>query len=51
MLPHLDNVPMQQLQKALENALFGCAITVPIEKKDTKRQSKADRCFCFSKAD
>ena len=35
MLPYLDNAKMQQLQKALENVLFGCEITVQIEKKDT----------------
>ena len=27
MLPHLDNAQMQQLQKVLENTLFGCEIT------------------------
>lgn len=35
MLPYLDSAKMQQLQKALENVLFGCEITVQIEKKDT----------------
>ena len=35
MLPYLDNAKIQQLQKALENVLFGCEITVQIEKKDT----------------
>lgn len=35
MLPYLDNAKMQQLQKVLENVLFGCEITVQIEKKDT----------------
>ena len=35
MLPYLDNAKMQQLQKALENVLFGCEISVQIEKKDT----------------
>lgn len=35
MLPYLDNAKMQQLQKALENVLFGCEITVQVEKKDT----------------
>lgn len=35
MLPHLDNAQMRQLQKVLENALFGCEITAQIGKKDT----------------
>lgn len=35
MLPYLDNAKMQQLQKALENVLFGCEVTVQIEKKST----------------
>ena len=33
MLPYLDNAQMQQLEKTLENVLFGCEITVQIEKK------------------
>ena len=35
MQPHLDNAQMQQLQKVLENTLFGCEITAQAEKKDT----------------
>ena len=35
MLPHLDNAQMQQLQKVLENALFGCEITAQSEKNET----------------
>lgn len=34
MLPYLDNAQMQQLENTLENVLFGCEITVQIEKKD-----------------
>ena len=40
MLPHLDNAQMQQLQKTLENALFGCEITVQI---DVGRQGQTAR--------
>ena len=40
MLPHLDNAQMQQLQKVLENALFGCEITVRTEKKDADDNPK-----------
>ena len=49
MLPYLDNAQLQQLQKVLENTLFGCEITA--QKEGYRRESKADRCFCFSKAD
>ena len=41
MLPYLDNAKMQRLQKALENALFGCEIAVQIEKKDADDNPKS----------
>lgn len=49
MLPHLDNAQMQQLQKTLENALFGCEITVQIEKKDTDDNPKLIDAFVSAK--
>lgn len=49
MLPHLDNAQMQQLQKTLENALFGCEITVQIEKKDTDDNLKLIDAFVSAK--
>ena len=49
MLLHLDNAQMQQLQKALESALFGCEITVQIEKKDTDDNPKLIDAFVSAK--
>ena len=49
MLLHLDNAQMQQLHKALENALFGCEITVQIEKKDTDDNPKLIDAFVSAK--
>ena len=49
MLPHLDNAQMQQLQKVLENALFGCEITVRTEKKDTDDNLKLIDAFVSAK--
>ena len=49
MLPHLDNAQMQQLQKALENALFGYEITVQIGKKDTDDNPKLIDAFVSAK--
>ena len=43
MLPHLDNAQMQQLQKVLENTLFGCEITAQTEKSDTDNNPKLDK--------
>lgn len=49
MLPHLDNAQMQQLQKVLENTLFGCEITVQIKKKDTDDNPKLIDAFVSAK--
>ena len=49
MLPHLDNAQMQQLQKALEKALFGCEITLQIGKKDTDDNPKLIDAFVSAK--
>ena len=49
MLSYLDNAQMQQLQKTLENALFGCEITVQIEKKDTEDNPKLIDAFVSAK--
>lgn len=49
MLPHLDNAQMKQLQKVLENALFGCEITVRTEKKDTDDNPKLIDVFVSAK--
>lgn len=49
MLPHLDNAEMQQLQKVLENVLFGCEITVRTEKKDTDDNPKLIDAFVSAK--
>ena len=49
MLPHLDNAQMQQLQKVLENTLFGCEITVQAEKKDTDDNPKLIDAFVAAK--
>ena len=49
MLPHLDNAQMQQLQKVLENTLFGCEITAQIEKKDTNDNPKLIDAFVSAK--
>ena len=49
MLPYLDNAQMQQLQKTLEIALFGCEITVQIEKKDTDDNPKLIDAFVSAK--
>lgn len=49
MLPHLDNAQMQQLQKVLENTLFGCEITVRTEKKDTDDNPKLIDAFVAAK--
>lgn len=45
MLQHLDNAQMQQLQKVLENTLFGCEITARTEKKDTDDNPKLIDAF------
>lgn len=49
MLPHLDNAQMQQLQKVLENALFGYEITVQKGKKDTNDNPKLIDAFVSAK--
>ena len=49
MLPHLDNAQMQQLQTVLENALFGCEITVQTEKKDMDDNPKLIDAFVAAK--
>ena len=49
MLPHLDNAQMQQLQKVLENTLFGCEITAQTEKKDTDNNPKLIDAFVAAK--
>ena len=49
MLPHLDNAQMQQLQKVLENTLFGCEITAQTEKKDTNDNPKLIDAFVSAK--
>ena len=49
MLPHLDNAQMQQLQKVLENTLFGCKITARTEKKDTDDNPKLIDAFVAAK--
>ena len=49
MLPHLDNAQMQQLQKVLENALFGCEITAQAEKKETDDNPKLIDAFVSAK--
>ena len=49
MLPHLDNAQMQQLQKVLENTLFGCEITAQKEKKDTNDNPKLIDAFVSAK--
>ena len=49
MLPYLDNAQMQQLQKVLENALFGCEITAQTEKKDTDDNPKLIDAFVSAK--
>lgn len=49
MLPHLDNAQMQQLQKVLENALFGCEIIAQTEKSDTDNNPKLIDAFVAAK--
>ena len=49
MLPHLDNAQMQQLQKVLENTLFGCEITAQTEKEDTNDNPKLIDAFVSAK--
>ena len=49
MQPHLDNAQMQQLQKVLENTLFGCEITAQAEKKDTDDNPKVIDAFVAAK--
>jgi integrase/recombinase XerD len=49
MLPHLDNVQMQQLQKVLENVLFGCEITIQIEKENVDDNLKLIDAFVSAK--
>ena len=49
MLPHLDNAQMQQLQKVLENALFGCEITAQSEKNETDDNPKLIDSFVSAK--
>lgn len=49
MLSHLDNAQMQQLQKALENTLFGCEITAQTEKKDADDNPKLIDAFVSAK--
>lgn len=49
MLLHLDNAQIQQLQKVLENILFDCEITVQIEKKELKDNSKLIDAFISAK--
>ena len=49
MLPHLDNAQMQQLQKVLENTLFGCEITAQTKKKDTDDNPKLIDAFVSAK--
>ena len=49
MLPHLDNAQMRQLQKVLENTLFGCEITAQTGKKDTDDNPKLIDAFVSAK--
>ena len=49
MLPYLDNAQMQQLQKVLVHALFGCEITGQTEKKDTENNPKLIEAFVAAK--
>ena len=49
MLSHLDNAQMQQLQRALENTLFGCEITTQTEKKDIEDNSSLIEAFVSAK--
>ena len=49
MLPHLDNAQLQQLQKVLENTLFGCEITAQTEKKDADDNPKLIDAFVSAK--
>ena len=49
MLPHLDNAQIQQLQKVLENTLFGWEITAQAEKKDTDDNPKLIDAFVAAK--
>lgn len=49
MLPHLDNAQMQQLQKVLENTLFGCEITAQTENKDADDNPKLIDAFVSAK--
>lgn len=49
MLPHLDNAQMQQLQKVLENTLFGCEISEQTDRKDTDDNPKLIDAFVAAK--
>lgn len=49
MLLYLDNSQKQHLQKVLENTLFGCEITIQIEKKDIEDNSKLIKSFISAK--
>lgn len=49
MLLYLDNAQMQQMQKVLENALFGCEITMQLEKENTNDNPKLINDFISAK--
>lgn len=49
MMLHLDNAQMQQLQRVLENTLFGCEITAQTEKIDIEDNSNLIEAFVSAK--
>lgn len=49
MMLHLDNAQMQQLQRVLENTLFGCEITAQTEKIDIEDNSNLIEAFISAK--
>lgn len=49
MMLHLDNAQMQQLQRVLENTLFGCEITAQTEKIDIEANSNLIEAFVSAK--
>ena len=49
MLLYLDNAQMQQMQKVLENALFGCEITIQLEKENPNDNPKLINDFISAK--
>ena len=49
MLSHLDNAQMQQLQKVLENSLYGCNIVVQIDRNEVNDNQKLIDDFISAK--